>query len=451
MELPLAGLGEPPQHLPREYYERIPVRKVYRSYPIYHPDKQPAGYLAWLRQQEPQLLLEGSMPRTEAEWVAAGEAVFHTSDAQSATSLADVQDRAWYQRLRVPVGNDGLLPMLRYVVRERGKIEVGSGKCGSCHTRVLEDGRVLMGAQGNFPNAPRNVEAMLRRNNEATARRELFRLSSVPWLTPDPGAWVLQLSLAEIGKAYLAVPPGVSQRTNTSVLFPPKIPDLIGIRDRRYLDATGLIQHRGIGDLMRYAALVDGAEEDAHYGNHRPYGEPLAPEKRLRFSNTQLYALAKYIYSLEAPRASNGGESALKGRAIFNKIGCPSCHPAPAYTNHALTPVEGFVVPPDHRRKYRVMDVVVGTDPRLAMMTRKGTGYYRVPTLRGLWYRGPFEHSGSVARLEDWFDPNRLRDDYEPTGFRGYNVVRRAVPGHRYGLDLSAADRAALITFLKTL
>jgi hypothetical protein len=45
-----------------------------------------------------------------------------------------------------------------------------------------------------------------------------------------------------------------------------------------------------------------------------------------------------------------------------------------------------------------------------------------VASLRGVWYRGPFEHNGSVATLEDWFDPKRLRDDYVPTGFREFGV-----------------------------
>jgi hypothetical protein len=93
----------------------------------------------------------------------------------------------------------------------------------------------------------------------------------------------------------------------------------------------------------------------------------------------------------------------------------------------------------------------VGTDPGLALSTRRGTGYYKVPSLRGVWYRGPFEHNGSVATLEDWFDPARLRDDYVPTGFKGYGVKTRAVKGHRFGLDLSPEDRRALIAFLKTL
>jgi hypothetical protein len=68
-----------------------------------------------------------------------------------------------------------------------------------------------------------------------------------------------------------------------------------------------------------------------------------------------------------------------------------------------------------------------------------------------VWYRGPFEHNGSVATLEDWFDPRRLRDDYVPTGFIGYGMQTRAVKGHEFGLKLSAADKQALITFLKTL
>jgi hypothetical protein len=56
-----------------------------------------------------------------------------------------------------------------------------------------------------------------------------------------------------------------------------------------------------------------------------------------------------------------------------------------------------------------------------------------------------------VATLEDWFDRRRLRDDYVPTGHIGYGLQTRPVPGHRFGLDLSAEDKKALIAFLKTL
>ena len=116
-----------------------------------------------------------------------------------------------------------------------------------------------------------------------------------------------------------------------------------------------------------------------------------------------------------------------------------------------LTPAPGFTVPPAHLGTYDVLRTSVGTDPRLTLQTRRGTGYYKVPSLKGVWYRGPFEHNGSVGSLEDWFDPRRLRDDYVPTGFRGAGVKTRAVKGHAFGLNLSPADSTALIAFLRTL
>ena len=93
----------------------------------------------------------------------------------------------------------------------------------------------------------------------------------------------------------------------------------------------------------------------------------------------------------------------------------------------------------------------MGTDPGLALKTRRGTGYYKVPSLKGLWYRGMFPHDGSCATLEDWFDPRRLNDDYVPTGFKGFGIKTRAVKGHIFGLGLSADDKRALVAFLKTL
>ena len=81
----------------------------------------------------------------------------------------------------------------------------------------------------------------------------------------------------------------------------------------------------------------------------------------------------------------------------------------------------------DHTRRYDILPVTVGTDPRSAFESLRGRGYYKVPSLKGVWYRGPFEHNGSVAKLEDWFDPARLREDYVPTGFKGYGVKTRAI------------------------
>jgi len=55
------------------------------------------------------------------------------------------------------------------------------------------------------------------------------------------------------------------------------------------------------------------------------------------------------------------------------------------------------------------------------------------------------------ASLEDWFDPKRTEDGYEPTGFKPYGTKSFPVKGHPFGLDLSEEDRRALIAFLNTL
>ena len=100
---------------------------------------------------------------------------------------------------------------------------------------------------------------------------------------------------------------------------------------------------------------------------------------------------------------------------------------------------------------FDIMNVSVGTDPGCALKTRKGTGYYKIPSLKGVWYRGLYLHDGSVASLEEMFDPGRLKDDHVPGGFKGYKVKNRAIPGHEFGLSLKADERASLISFLRTL
>jgi hypothetical protein len=68
-----------------------------------------------------------------------------------------------------------------------------------------------------------------------------------------------------------------------------------------------------------------------------------------------------------------------------------------------------------------------------------------------VWYRRLYNHDGSVSSLEDWFDPARLRDDYVPTGFKGYGITRRPVKGHQFGLKLNSDEKEALVSFLRSL
>ncbi len=155
-----------------------------------------------------------------------------------------------------------------------------------------------------------------------------------------------------------------------------------------------------------------------------------------RYSDEQLYALAKFLYSLKPPPNPNRVDAiADRGRRIFSREGCAACHTPPLYTSNKLTPALGFSVSSEQLLQYGIINRSVGTDPALAVRTRKGTGYYKVPSLKGVWYRGPLQHGGAAKTLEEWFDPTRLS----------------RIPGHPFGLGLTAADRAALLAFLRTL
>jgi hypothetical protein len=160
---------------------------------------------------------------------------------------------------------------------------------------------------------------------------------------------------------------------------------------------------------MRYAVMEAGLDDSTQE----------------RLSDSQLYALVMYINSLRPTPNPNRLEKLGKaGLKIFEREGCPACHPPPLYTNGNLIPA-----------------TEIGTDPRLTLETRIGTGFYKVPSLKNVWYREPLEHGGSSPTLESWFDPVRERGGGEI----------KAVKGHPYGLKLSFEERQALFAFLNTL
>ena len=116
-----------------------------------------------------------------------------------------------------------------------------------------------------------------------------------------------------------------------------------------------------------------------------------------------------------------------------------------------LIAAPGFDPPADHPSRSDIMDRSVGTDPGVALKTRKGTGFYRVPSLRGVWYRRLLLHDGSLTSLEDLFDPARLDHEYAPKGWNPPGVDKRAIPGHRFGMSLRPDDKTALFAFLRSL
>ena len=152
--------------------------------------------------------------------------------------------------------------------------------------------------------------ARLRRVRESTPdafRREQDRQwisYGAPWVMSRE-AFQESLTIDEFVRLMAAQHPGVVARQGTSASHPPHIPSLIGIEDIRYLDSTGLVRHRSIGDLMRYAILNEGLDTTAHFGDFQPGVTAFSAEQGTRFSDEQLYALALYLYSLKPPSNPN--------------------------------------------------------------------------------------------------------------------------------------------------
>ena len=137
----------------------------------------------------------------------------------------------------------------------------------------------------------------------------------------------------------------------------------------------------------------------------------------------KLPALLDYQLSLRTPDAPKGSfnrQAANRGRHLFrNEAGCASCHQGPRFTDVLSGPTrtEPFLHDPAE----------VGTDGAYALRT--ATGKYRTTPLRGLQHHPPYFHDGSAATLLDVVEH--------------YN--------QQFGLNLTAAQKADLVEYLKSL
>jgi len=465
---PVAGLGVPPGHFSEVEYYSAPVDNL-RTYPVYHPRHEPPGYREWMKAQGPQPLIEPDKLRTKADWIQAGQRVFEELDTAVTRTddpvvIGHFCDRAAIDKYRDashdPMTRDGVILEYRWVVDYDRRLKISVSSCSSCHTRLMPDGTLLRGAPSNYDlSESPAADALLSRffpTPPLSSGEQFYQSFGVPWLADDPHAKFRKMCDEEMDGFYeleSGAPAGTTfERFNGSPIFITRMADLIGVKDRRYLDTTGTHANRGPEDIARYGILVEFADNGV-FGPHK-FSPEMNTRLNVRPPDEAMYALGLYIYSLEPPESPYPYDDlAKRGQKVFESEGCSECHTPPVYTNNKLVPVPGFEPPMDApaTRRLDISERRVGTDPGLALKTRKGTGYYKVPSLRGLWYRGLHEHSGSVNSLEDWFDPKRLRDDYIPSGWKGPGVETRAVSGHKFGHDLSDEDKRALIAFLKTL
>jgi hypothetical protein len=450
-----------------EYYNALPEHIIYKSYPVYIREQAPSNYLDSLRQLEPEIAFDLKKIKTQEDWIKAGELVFNWPVA----SYRKIEDKVphlssvAFNNNRGKYSKEGIYPANRYIIAEKGKILLGSLSCASCHTRVMENGEMVSGAQGN-------VFSLTAFANDIESgkipyhaiQQENSKLSFVPWGVQDTKN--TSVSKEEFVKYLRNLPLGVSDRSGMAFLYPLTIPSLIGLKDLKYLDHTGLMRHDNPGDLMRYAAFNQGMDMLTSYNGYIPIG--IKKNSKLpdvadwrhpfgylpkRYSDAQLYALTQYIYSLTSPANPNKFSKALlkEGSIVFHKAGCVTCHTPPLYTNNMLTPVNGFEPPDLHFKLYDIFNVSVETDSVTALYSRRATGYYKVPSLRGVWFRGAFFHNGHLTKLEEVLDPKRLNDNYVPSGYLPPHLKSMAVKGHPFGLNLTDKEKTALVAYLKSL
>jgi mono/diheme cytochrome c family protein len=460
---PLAGLNARPTHMSVAEYYALPEENL-RSYPVYMPGLEPNGYWGKIQSVGPQPLIEPDTLKAEADWIAAGERVFFDSVVLRTFDpdvLAMARDRTSMEERSAGPLPDGTINGLRWLPTADG-VALGFTNCSACHLLYLPDNTPVPGASSfAMPNTFRNgVGGAIRAAERALPGEAPFAMSGsigsqayqaygAPWTNDPAGEDLKAMTQAEFN-AYTGagIRGGGVARWNGSILYPAKIPDLIGIKDRKYIDHTGTHQHRNIGDFMRYAALVSFAD-DIDFAGQRMI-VPGTDRFRTRLPDAALYALALYVYSLEPPTNPHAfNAQAEAGQQVFERERCARCHTPPLYTNNKLTLAKGFSAPEDSP-----LDIVrtsVGTDPGLALRTRKGTGYYKIPSLKGVWYRGHYLHDGAVGSLEEMFDPARLSDAHRPGGFAPPGTETAAIAGHEFGLDLTLEEREQLIAFLRTL
>ncbi len=178
----------------------------------------------------------------------------------------------------------------------------------------------------------------------------------------------------------------------------------------------------------------------------------------------------KYPFSVDGPLAA-------EGRKVYAQH-CADCHDVGGrYTNKPVPLAEiGTDVERVHTWTQGAADEAnrrvkeMGIDrPNMVKIES-----YQSPPLDGLWLRAPYLHNGSVPTLRDLLNPvaerpkifHRGYDVYDPvnvgfvtTGFDTkrlgwkHDVTERGNgnQGHTYGTTLPAAEKTALLEYLKTL
>ena len=132
IELPLAHPEASARHINTEFYYSIPIRRIYRTYTIYGPGREPPAYMEWLKQREPEVLwaydaagkpLRAPPLRTKEDCIRAGEMVFDAAISADEFEVEALRNPQTYRAAGMPVAKDGAMPFQRDAIRMKGVVE----------------------------------------------------------------------------------------------------------------------------------------------------------------------------------------------------------------------------------------------------------------------------------------------------------------------------------------
>jgi mono/diheme cytochrome c family protein len=331
-------------------------------------------------------LWNAQRPRTRDAWIALGRRVFfeYPMRAESYAEFA-LRHPEVLRESGLDADAEGTFTGLRVFRDVEGSVRVGI-TCALCHTSV-RDGRVVEGA------ARRTFDY-------GRLRLTVHARTGAPL---DP---LLASRMAKWG-------PGRADVTGDESEDPVAIPDLWGLGDQSYFTQAGTLRSAGVITLAvrQETQLVETGHQ------------------RTRPPRELAWALATYLVSLTPPPLATPPHDATtlaRGRALFEEH-CAACHSNASGGGDTVTVAE------------------VGTDPALATGSARGTGRYRPATLVRARDAAPYLHDGTVATLDDLFDPARLTPAWT-RGVHGPGPVR----GHPFGVSWPLADRRALVAWLDT-
>jgi mono/diheme cytochrome c family protein len=340
-----------------------------------------AGDRLELAESDLESLVPETVPDDEAAWVALGERVFYDYPFRA--------DPVYEVIAKIPgalddVGfleSNGAMVGLRVFAGEDGRPHVGP-TCAQCQASRRAGG---------------DVSAVMANREMDIGAARLLAMGFVPGELPPEIDTTAVGDLDRLG-------PGRNDVLPDDEFNPYAMPDFGGLVDMPYLHHNANWYHRSAATLaVRCETLFITSSGQV-----------------TRIPRVLSYALARFLRSLPAPPppddAPTDEETIARGREVFDAAACSGCHVPPLFTSDRLVGVEE-----------------IGTDPAAGISPARATGYYRIPSLRGVGRAAPYLHHGALGSLEEMFDPER------------------GEPGHRHGLDLSATDRAALLAFLRTL